>query len=456
MLLACCAGAFAQDGVATAQAQQRSLGHAVLRELVGIDTTPAHGSTTVAAERLAQRFLDAGFPAGDVDVVGAGPRTQNLVVRLRGSGAREPVLLIAHLDVVEALREDWTVDPYVLTERDGYFYGRGTMDIKGGAAALVAALLRLHREGVVPRGDYVLALTAGEEDGVDNGIQWLLEHRPDWMRAGYVVNVDGGGVELRDGVPSVVWVNTAEKVYLSYTLTARNPGGHSSQPGPGNAIYQLANALVRVERFRFPLRPNSATRGFFGQVAMADPGAAIAADARAVGDGSARPGALERLAAQVHFNAQLRTTCVPTLLQGGHAENALPQSARATINCRLLPDEDPAQVDAWLRAAIDDPGVVLERVAPPNLSPPTAIDPALFDAFRGVARSLWPGVEVAPNMAVGASDSVFLRAAGVPVYVFYGLPQDPDDDRSHGQDERISVDAFDQSLEFTYRLLKAL
>ncbi|MCA0392845.1 MAG: M20/M25/M40 family metallo-hydrolase, partial [Proteobacteria bacterium] len=219
VLLACCAGAFAQDGVATAQAQQRSLGHAVLRELVGIDTTPAHGSTTVAAERLAQRFLDAGFPAGDVDVVGAGPRTQNLVVRLRGSGARETVLLIAHLDVVEALREDWTVDPYVLTERDGYFYGRGTMDIKGGAAALVAALLRLHREGVVPRGDYVLALTAGEEDGVDNGIQWLLEHRPDWMRAGYVVNVDGGGVELRDGVPSVVWVNTAEKVYLSYTLT---------------------------------------------------------------------------------------------------------------------------------------------------------------------------------------------------------------------------------------------
>lgn len=430
-------------------------GRELLQLLIETDTTPRAG-TTAAAEKMAARFLAEGFARDDVMLLGDDPLRKNLVVRLRGRGERKPVLLMAHLDVVEARREDWTLDPFTLTEREGWLYGRGTMDIKGGAAGAAAALLRLHAEGTVPRGDYLLLLTAGEEDGVANGIQWLLANRPDLLDAAYAINFDGGGPEVRGGQPAVLPVQTAEKVYLSYTLEVRNPGGHSSVPTPDNAIHRLARGLAGLAAFEFPLRTNSATRGHYARLAQLETGA-TAADMGAAAALPQDEAALRRLAARSAYdNAQLRTTCTPTLLEGGHAENALPQRARATVNCRLLPDEDPAQVDRWLAAAVADPGVEIRRVAEPTPSPPSPVDEALFQAIREAATPLWGPIPVAPYMSAGATDSLFLRAAGLPVYVFNGIPYDVDDDRSHGQDERIGAAAFDQSLEFTQRLLEAL
>jgi acetylornithine deacetylase/succinyl-diaminopimelate desuccinylase-like protein len=435
---------------------QRTLGRALLQELIETDTTPDHGSTTAAAELLAKRFLAAGFDPADVLVVGDNPLKRNLVVRLRGRGEREPILLLAHLDVVEARREDWHFDPYKLTESDGYFYGRGTSDIKGGAAGLVAALLRLHAEKIVPRGDYVLALTAGEEDGGDNGVQWLLAHRPELVKAAYGINVDGGGPEIRNGKPAVLSVETAEKVYLSFTLTARNPGGHSSLPTPDNAIYRLAQGLSRLASFQFPLRTNSATRGYYKGLASLYSGQ-VAEDMRAAAAEPQDAAALARLAAtSTYNNAQLRTTCIPTLLKGGHAENALPQMAQASVNCRVLPDEDLAGVEAALKQAIADPAIELARVAEPTPSPPSPVNPELFARIADVAKDMWSEIPVSPYMSAGATDSVFLRAAGMPVYVFNGIAYDVDDDRAHGQDERMRVDSYYQSLQFNYRLLRAL
>jgi acetylornithine deacetylase/succinyl-diaminopimelate desuccinylase-like protein len=431
-------------------------GRALLRELIEIDTTPGHGSTTRAAEAMAAHFRSAGFPAQDVEVVGSAARKGNLLVRLRGRGERAPILLMAHLDVVAALREDWNVDPFKLTERDGYFYGRGTLDVKGGAAGLVGALLRLHRDGIKPRGDYILALTAGEEDGVDNGIEWLLQHRPDAMRVAYALNVDGGGPEIRHGKAAVLSVETAEKVYLSYSVTARHPGGHSSLPGAGNPVYRLAAGLHRLADLQFPLRSNPTTRAYFGALADLHDGQ-LAEDMRAVARNEENPEALSRLAASsLYNNAQLRTTCVPTLLSGGHAENALPQQARATINCRLLPDEPFDEVDQRLRSALADPELELRRIAEPTPSPAGRRDEQLFTRIEAVAAEIWGPIPARAYMSAGATDAVYLRALGTPVYVFSGIAYDVDDDRSHGQDERILVASYDQSLEFLYRLLKSL
>ena len=447
---------FATSAAEQAPADHRALGRELLRELIEIDTTPGHGSTTAAAEAMAKRFLAAGFDPADVLVVGDNPLKRNLVVRMRGRGEREPVLLLAHLDVVEARREDWHFDPFKLAEDGGYFYGRGTSDIKGGAAGLVAALLRLRQEGIVPRGDYVLALTAGEEDGGDNGVQWLLAHRPELIQAGYSINVDGGGPEIRNGKPAVLSVETAEKIYLSFTLAARNPGGHSSLPTADNAIYRLAHGLARLSAFQFPVRTNSATRGYYAGLARLYSGSA-AADMLAASREPQEPAALARLAAaSTYNNAQLRTTCTPTLLKGGHAENALPQMAQATVNCRVLPDEDLAGVDLALRQALADPGIELARVAEPHPSPPSPVNAELFARIAEAAKAIWSEIPVSPYMSAGATDSVFLRAAGMPVYVFNGIPYDVDDDRAHGQDERILVTSYYQSLQFNYRLLQAL
>ena len=447
---------FASSAAEQAPAAHRALGRELLRELIDIDTTPDHGSATAAAEAMAKRFLAAGFDPADVLVVGDNPLKRNLVVRLRGRGEREPILLLAHLDVVEAKREDWHFDPFKLTEDGGYFYGRGTSDIKGGAAGLVATMLRLRQEGFVPRGDYVLALTAGEEDGGDNGVQWLLAHRPELIKAQYSLNVDGGGPEIRNGKPAVLSVETAEKVYLSFTLTARNPGGHSSLPTADNAIYRLAHGLARLSALQFPLHTNSATRGYYAGLAKLYSGNA-AAGMLAASREPQDPEALTRLAATSPYNnAQLRTTCTPTLLKGGHAENALPQMAQATVNCRVLPDEDLAGVDLALKQALADPGIELVRVAEPKPSPPSPVNAELFTRIAEAAKGVWSEIPVSPYMSAGATDSVFLRAAGMPVYVFNGMPYDVDDDRAHGQDERILVASYYQSLQFNYRLLKAL
>ncbi len=321
----------------------QQMGRDVLKELIETDTTHSTGSTTVAAEKMGARLVAAGFPKADVVVVGGnqkGAETRgNLVARYRGTGARKPLLFIAHLDVVEARREDWSMDPFVLNEKDGYLYGRGTIDVKGGAATLVAAFARLRQEQWVPDRDLILALTADEEGGPDNGIAWLLANRRDLIAAEYTINVDSGGGELRDGKISALDVQAAEKIYASFSLTVKNRGGHSSLPTKDNAIYRLAAGLQRLAAFEFPVRLNDITRAYFER--MAPLSGANAADMRAVAATPSSPAAAARLAKKSAFhNALLRTTCVATMLQAGHAENALPQTAQATVNCRLLPTDD--------------------------------------------------------------------------------------------------------------------
>jgi acetylornithine deacetylase/succinyl-diaminopimelate desuccinylase-like protein len=366
------------------------------------------------------------------------------------------VLFFAHIDVVEARREDWSMDPFVLTERDGWFYGRGTLDVKGGAATLVTAFCSLRQRGVVPERDLILALTADEEGGPDNGIQWLLANRRDLIDAAYAINLDSGGPEIRGGRVSSLTVQAAEKVYASFTLTVRNPGGHSSLPVAENAIYRLAAGLQRLAPLVLPTRTSEISRAYFAaQAALAS--GADAADMRAVSVLPADEAAARRLsAASPFYNAMLRTTCVPTLLDGGHAENALPQTARATVNCRLLPDEKPADVLQALVRAVADPTIEVAPKRTPMPSPPSPLAPDVLSAIEGAARATWGRVPIVPMMETGATDGLHLRNAGMPVYGVTGIAYDPDDVRAHGKDERILVRSFDEGIAFMERLADAL
>lgn len=453
--LACACAPATAHAIDDQALDHQALGRELLEELIETDTTTAHGSVTRASEALAQRFRTAGFPDADVQVVGAHPDRKNLVVRLRGEGKRKPVLLLAHLDVVEAKREDWSTDPFELVEKDGYFYGRGTLDIKGGAAGLATTLLRMHDEKIVPRGDYILALTAGEEDGIDNGVEWLLAQEPELIDAEVCFNVDAGGGEIHDGRRTNLSVQTAEKVFVSYTLTARNPGGHSSLPRADNAIYRLVAALQRLGAHAFPLRTNPTTRYYFEHLAAsAEP--ALGDDLRAAAAADADTAQLGKLAAHsTFFNAMLRTTCTPTLLAAGHAENALPQMAQATINCRVLPGEDPAQVQAALVSALADSEIAVAEILPPTPSPASPVDATLLEAIAAAGEPIWGRLAAIPYMETGATDGLYLRRAGIPVYGFNGIFYDVDDVRAHGRDERILVKSYQENLEFTYNLLKA-
>jgi acetylornithine deacetylase/succinyl-diaminopimelate desuccinylase-like protein len=443
----------------------QALGRELLRELVETNTTYSAGSTTKAADALAARFRAAGFAAADVHIVGPNSgrdaKDRNLVVRFRGRGLRRPVLLIGHLDVVEARREDWVLDPFVLTEQDGHFYGRGTLDMKNADAALVAALLRMKQEGVVPAGDYVLALTAGEEHGGGyNGIQWLLAHRRDLLDADYVLNGDEGGGESRRGKPIALHVQAAEKVSQTYRLTVRNAGGHSARPVKDNAIYRLSAALGRLASYDFPAQTNAITRAYFARSApLGD--TTRTADLRAVGSSplpdSAAAGRLAR--ASPLFNALLRTTCVATMIEGGHAINALPQRVAATVNCRILPGVDPLEVERTLQAVVMDTAVVVTRFDTAMASPPSVLPAQVERAIRDANASIRGPLPIIPSMGTGATDGLYLRNAGIPVYGVGGYFVDPDiaaDTRKHGLDERIGVQAYYDQLEFTYRLLKAL
>lgn len=432
------------------------LGHAVLRELIETNTTGSSGNTSTAAEQLQVRFHDAGFPDADVQVVGPTPKNRNLIVRYRGTGAHKPVLLIAHLDVVEAKREDWTYDPFKLTEHDGYFYGRGTQDQKGGAAMLVTTLLRLEQEKFVPDRDLILALTAGEEGGMPyNGVEWLLRNKRDLIDAEYTINVDAGGGELENGKPTLFDVQAAEKVFHSVSLTVRNPGGHSSLPRKDNAIYTLARALERVGAYDFPAQPNDVVKAYFGKAA-ATVSPTVAADMRKVASGASDPAAIDRLSKTPLYNALMRTTCVATMLEGGHAPNALPQTARATVNCRMLPGADPAAVERALVRVINDTSVHVAPIDTARPSPASPLRPDVFGAVEASVKAIWGSVPIVPIMETGATDGLFLRNAGVPVYGFSGLFIATNDVRAHGKDERILISAFDQGLDFTYDLLKRI
>jgi acetylornithine deacetylase/succinyl-diaminopimelate desuccinylase-like protein len=427
---------------------------AIFAELVGINTTHDRG-TARAVRSLARRFLAAGFPAKDVVIAGPNPVRTNLVVRLRGSGAREPVLLLAHLDVVEARREEWSLEPFVLTEKDGFFYGRGTADIKDMAAIFAQTLLRLKRERARLDRDVILALTAGEEGGGDNGVQWLLANRRALIDAAFGINGDAGDPVMKDGRVHQRNVEASEKVYMDVRLEVHNPGGHSSVPVKENAIYRLAAALDRFATYQFPPRLNEVTRAYFSRAAASEPDT-IAARMRMVGEAGDTT-AMRRLSeGSPWLSSVLRTTCVATRLDGGHANNALPQTAGANINCRLLPDERPEAVLDTIRRVVNDTNVHLSVTSEPVASPVSPLDPEVFEPIDSITAAMWPGAAVIPSMDAGASDNIWLRNAGMPVYGVSGVPLDYDDIRWHGKDERIEVSAFYQGLEFTYRLVRAL
>jgi acetylornithine deacetylase/succinyl-diaminopimelate desuccinylase-like protein len=441
-------------GPAQAQEQltpDQQLARQLLAELVGINTTEADGDMTAAANAMRAHLLAAGFAEADAVVVEPAPRKGNLVVRLRGRDTTlKPILLLAHIDVVAADPDDWTLPPFELIERDGIFYGRGTADDKDEAAIYVANLIRMKREGFVPERDIIVALTADEEGGPDNGVQWLIANRRDLIDAEYALNEGGGGI-VEDSVRISNTVQASEKKYQNFVFEATNEGGHSSRPRPDNAITDLAGALVRVAAHRFPVRLNEVTREFFTRTADLVDGAASAAMRRLIVD--ADPAAVAVLESDPRYNAIMRTTCVATLLSGGHAPNALPQRARANVNCRILPDESPADVQAALQRLAGEK-VTVNADGTAVDSPPSPLDPRVLAPIQQVTRELFGDVPVIPTMSTGATDGLFLRNAGIPVYGVSGLFYD--ETFAHGMNERISVRAFYEGQEFLYRLVKLL
>jgi acetylornithine deacetylase/succinyl-diaminopimelate desuccinylase-like protein len=449
-----CIGILGVASLLSAQSSPRDQeARAIFAELIGINSTNERGSTTPAAEAVARRLLAAGFPREDVQVVGPDSLHLNVVARLRGTGARKPILLLAHLDVVEALRDDWSLEPFTLTEKDGFFYGRGTSDIKDMAAIFTETLLSLRRGGFQPDRDIILALTAGEESGDANGVQWLLANRRELIDAAYCINGDGGDPLAHDGVPYARNLQASEKVYTDLQLEVRDAGGHSSLPTPNNPIYRLSRALSRLGAYRWPVRLNEITRAYLERAAASNP-PAVGRDMRLASRGNGA--AIARLSASAYFNALFRTTCVATMLSGGHATNALPQLARANINCRMLPDENPDSVTATIRRLVADSAVVVTVTQAPVPSPASPLLPEVLQPVERITRELWPGAEVIPSMETGATDGLYLRNAGIPVYGVSGVALDVDDVRAHGRDERIRVSAFYQGMEFTERLVRAL
>ncbi len=451
--------AFISGAVSTAGAQSRQLtqweqvARDLLAELVGYQTSQSGGEMTKAAEAMAARVRAAGFPASDVVVVESAPNKGNLIVRLRGrSSNKKPILLLSHHDVVEAKPEDWTLPPFEFIERDGNFYGRGVADDKDEGAIHLALIMRMKAEGYVPDRDIIVALTADEEGGPDNGVVWLLQNRRDLVDAEFVFN-EGGGGQLRDGAKVANAVQASEKKYLDFTLEVTNPGGHSSRPVRDNAITHLSAALVGIGAFDFPVRLNEVTRAYFSRTAaLVDP--ALGAAMRAVVANERDTAAIRTLSADPGYNSALRTSCVATRLDAGHANNALPQRARANVNCRILPDESAAEVQRTLERVIGNPKVSVTPVDQAKDSPPSPLTPDLMKQIERVTAEMWPGVPVIPTMSTGATDGLYFRNAGIPVYgvsgLFYG------DSGAHGMNERVSAQAFYEGLEFMYRLVKSL
>ncbi len=437
-----------------------TLARSLLAELVEINTVNSpRGDNTAAARAMERHLLAAGFPAQDVHVLVPDdqPTKGNLVARYRGREAeKKPILLLAHIDVVEALQKDWSPDiaPFRLTERDGFYYGRGVTDDKDEAAIYVANLIRMRREGFVPNRDLIVALTADEEGGPANGVSYLIEHHRDLIDAEFALNEGGGGME-KDGRKISNNVQLSEKKYLSFTFEATNPGGHSSLPVRKNAIYDLASALLAVQNYEMPVMLNEVTRAFFSETAKivgGEMGQALARVVRNPNDAEA----VALASSEAAYNARLRTTCVATLLEGGHAPNALPQAARATVNCRLLPDHADTDVHERLQALADPFDVAVSMQGRARNSPPSPLNDAIMGPIQMITEQMWPGVPVVPVMLTGATDGYRLRLAGIPTYGVSGLFGDMDDVRAHGRDERIKVQNFHEGQEFLYRLVKEL
>jgi acetylornithine deacetylase/succinyl-diaminopimelate desuccinylase-like protein len=434
---------------------QQQLARDIYKELVEIRTVHPDGDNTAAARAMARRLTDAGFDTNDVKVLEPAPLKGNLVARLRGTGELRPILLLAHIDVVEAKKEDWSdgLDPFKLTERDGYFYGRGTIDDKAMASMFVANLIRLRREGWRPKRDVIVALTADEEGGTHNGVGWLLQNHRGLIEAEFALN-EGAEGRTENGVAKILAVQVSEKVYVSYELEATNAGGHSSLPRRDNAIYDLAGALDRLAVFEFPARLNYVVRMLAAKSVDTESGA-MADALKALAYGSPTPEQLARVSTNPSFNAQMRTTCVATRLEGGHADNALPQRAKATVNCRLLPGEKAEFVRAELQRVAGE-RVRVSAKNPAFLSEPTDARSAVMKTIERVGAGMWPGAELLPVMSSGATDGSRLRNVDIPVYGVMGIFVERGENRLHGRDERVGVKAYFDALEFQYRLLRAL
>jgi acetylornithine deacetylase/succinyl-diaminopimelate desuccinylase-like protein len=438
----------------TRPAPEQQLAHDIYKQFIEIPSGFTTGSTTPVAEAAAARLKAAGFSDSDIFLGGANPKKENLVVRYHGSGKRKPVLLLAHIDVVEAKRDDWSLDPFLLTEKDGYFYGRGTGDDKAQAAIWIANLIQYKKEGFVPDRDIIVALTADEEGGGPfNGVDWLIKNHRELIDADFCLN-EGGWGEIIDGKHVANYLQVSEKYVINFRLEVHNKGGHSSLPVPDNAIYRLAAALTRMSNFAFPLKTNEVTSAYFRRMSEID-SSPLKQDLLQVSQGS--QDAMQRVAAAAPaYNATLRTTCVATLLEGGHAVNALPQLAAATVNCRVLPEDSPQYVQESLRKAIADDQVSLQVIGDPEQGPASPLRLDVLDAATRVTSKLWPGVQVVPNMVMGATDGRSLRIAGIPTYGIQGIFIDRDDIRFHGRDERIYVQSFYEGQAFLYDLVKAL
>jgi acetylornithine deacetylase/succinyl-diaminopimelate desuccinylase-like protein len=448
--------------------EDRALAREIFKELIEINTTDTQlGSVTAGTLAMKKRFVDAGFPQEDIHLLGPDPHKLNLVVRYRAAGtpSEKPVLFLCHMDVVEALRSDWHTDPFEFVEKDGYFYGRGTQDMKESDAALVFTFLRLYKEGYKPKRDLILALTADEEGGKFNGAKWLVEEHRDLVDAAYVINPDAGGIELDHGHPQVADVEATEKVYSDFQVTATNPGGHSSRPRRDNAIYELTTALSKLAAYSFPFELNEVTRTYFKNLAGEESGQ-IAADIHAILDNPPDLNAAARLSDEPSFNSNFRTTCVATRLAAGHANNALAQTAQANVNCRIFPGHSPEEIRQQLIQVFDDPKLTVKYVsdagvvsdtAPERkaIAPPAPIK-EVFDPLTRITQAIWPGVPVTPVMENGASDSIYFAQAGIPCYGYSAVALERDDDRAHGQDERLPIESYWKSLDFFYSFAKAL
>jgi len=459
----------AQSPLPTTSPQDRALAREIFKQLIEINTTDTPlGNVTTATEAMQKRFLEAGFSPEDVHLLGPDARKMNLVVRIPavGTPTEKPVAFLCHIDVVEALRKDWNTDPFEFVEKDGYYYGRGTQDMKDSDAALVFTFLRLHREGYKPKRDLILALTADEEGGKFNGADWLVKEHRDLVDAAYVINPDSGGVELDQGRAMVADVEATEKVYADYQITAVDRGGHSSIPRPDNAIYELTTALNKLAAYAFPFEMNEVTRTYFNNLAAQETGQ-TAADIRAILATPPDMTAAARLsAAEPSFNSNFRTTCVATRLAGGHANNALPQSAQANVNCRIFPGHSPEEIrqqllgifgDAKLRVKyVSDAGDVSEAAPERKAMVPPAPIKEVFEPLTRLTQALWPGTPVTPVMENGASDSIYFAQAGIPCYGYSAIALERDDDRAHGQDERLPVESYWKSLAFFYAFAKAV
>lgn len=446
----------------------RELSRDIFQQLIEINTTDSVGNTTTAAKAMEKRLLDAGFPTQDVTVLGPNERKGNLVARLRGSNANglKRILTICHLDVVEARREDWTTNPFQFVEKDGYFYGRGTQDMKESDAILVTTFIRLKREGYKPNRDIILALTADEEGGTSNGVDWLLKNHRDLVDADFVLNPDGGGVTTEHGKAVDIDLDASEKLYADFQLTSRNPGGHSSLPVPDNAIYHIADALGHLERSPFPFELNAVTRAYFERMATLED-KQTGNDMNAILQTPPNPTAMARLSADPRYNSTVRTTCVATRLSAGHANNALPQTAQAIVNCRILPGHSREEVRQDLVRIFADPKIQVDYIDPATgnlldhapqekaLAPPP-LRPDVVKPLERIADEMWPGAPVVPEMETGASDSIYTMAAGLPSYGINGIAIDRDDVRAHGKDERLRVSSYYDGVDFYYRYLKAL